>query len=282
MASRLGDRSVIIFWRIHLSSLANIIPLHSSSTASSGLCWELIPNTDHIQPPAARYGHSAVAYRDSWIIFGGTGISNLCNDVWAFSFASSKWGHIPCTGAHPSPRTNHSATIFGNKLVIYGGYDASGALIKDLHVLDLKCMCWFLPAHLPSIRPSWLQITFNTSLPLVFLVCTNGTDTQFRPDYRCVGWITLYFWRRITMPRQDQRHIVLSHPGHTQPLPFCGSISPSPHHDLLCPWYLASPFAGWIPSQQHHVCTHSPHLSSHISPNLLPPFPRFNAVMEGE
>ncbi|PLW30593.1 hypothetical protein PCANC_27022 [Puccinia coronata f. sp. avenae] len=57
----------------------------------STVSWELIPHSHHAKQPAARYGHSATRYRDSWIVFGGTGVSKPLDNTWAYSFRSKQW-----------------------------------------------------------------------------------------------------------------------------------------------------------------------------------------------
>ena len=42
-----------------------------------------------------------------------------------------------CTGLPPAPCTNHLSTLIDNKLVVAGGYNINGALLADIHVLDL-------------------------------------------------------------------------------------------------------------------------------------------------
>ena len=77
---------------------------------------------------------------DSWIVFGRTGFSDLFDDTGAYSFLSKQWCLITCTGAFPSPRTHHLATLVCNKIFIYGGHDIHIAHIKDIYVLDLEFM----------------------------------------------------------------------------------------------------------------------------------------------
>lgn len=38
----------------------------------------------------------------------------------------------------------HSATLFGSKIIMFGGEDSSRRLINDIHVLDLETLTWDL------------------------------------------------------------------------------------------------------------------------------------------
>lgn len=39
-------------------------------------------------------------------------------------------------------RTGHSATLFGSKIIMFGGEDSSRRLLNDIHVLDLETLTW--------------------------------------------------------------------------------------------------------------------------------------------
>lgn len=39
-------------------------------------------------------------------------------------------------------RAGHSATLFGSKIIMFGGENSSRNLLNDLHVLDLETLTW--------------------------------------------------------------------------------------------------------------------------------------------
>ena len=49
------------------------------------------------------------------------------------SIESHVWEQIETTGTKPSPRAGHSATIHGNTMVIFGGYDKDGLACNDTY-----------------------------------------------------------------------------------------------------------------------------------------------------
>jgi hypothetical protein len=106
---------------------------------SSNASWEVIQHSSFPEQPAARYGHSAVSHQDTWIIFGGKGVSDLFNNVWQLSFVSQTCCRLTCTGTCSSPCRNHLATLAGDLLFIYGGYNNGGDQLTDIFVLDLQC-----------------------------------------------------------------------------------------------------------------------------------------------
>lgn len=54
---------------------------------------------------------------------------------------------------HQIARSGQSVTLFGSKLIMFGGEDRSRRLLNDVHVLDLESMTWtaaettYAPVH---------------------------------------------------------------------------------------------------------------------------------------
>jgi hypothetical protein len=102
--------------------------------------------------PAARYAHSAVAFRGLLYIFGGYGGDDAwLNDLWVLDTqairvrdqrkAAMTWFRPQTTGSPPPPRAAHTANIVGQKLYIFGGNNGSIRL-NDLYSLDTQTMTW--------------------------------------------------------------------------------------------------------------------------------------------
>ena len=151
----------------------------SSTVTQSGLCWTdpafqlgtdcagvcgqcgVLPNA-----PPRREKHSAVMHPDgvSMIIFGGTNGVAKFNDVAVLNLATNTWSYFgvgpqetdtntrtPRTSALANPpegRMLHSATMYGNLMLIFGGTGARN--LRDLAVLD----CTTIAA--PVWQPSWV------------------------------------------------------------------------------------------------------------------------------
>jgi hypothetical protein len=130
--------------------------------------WEL-PFTGNLEwsqltptgtPPAPRQGHSAIhdPIRDRMLVFGGSnGRYNpeaSFNDVWELSLASSRWTMLTPLGAPPTPREGHTAVYdpIGDRMLIFGGYDASGPR-NDVWALSL------------AGEPQWIALLPNGFAP---------------------------------------------------------------------------------------------------------------------
>ncbi|XP_027857368.1 kelch domain-containing protein 2 isoform X9 [Xiphophorus couchianus] len=93
--------------------------------------------------PALSY-HSAVFYQKELFVFGGVqpsnGLGDKCsNALYIFNPEYELWYQPIVEGDKPLPRFGHSATLLGQKLVIFGG-QMTAAYLNDLHVLDLGLM----------------------------------------------------------------------------------------------------------------------------------------------
>eukprot|EP01130_Rhizamoeba_saxonica_P006138 TRINITY_DN2436_c0_g1_i6.p1 TRINITY_DN2436_c0_g1~~TRINITY_DN2436_c0_g1_i6.p1 ORF type:complete len:312 (-),score=74.62 TRINITY_DN2436_c0_g1_i6:50-985(-) len=101
--------------------------------------WEEV---NQIEPPAQRFGHSAISRdREEIIIFGGEKVGGLVNDLLVFNVSTGEWREQLTEGLKPRPRSYHTATLVGNKMYILGGKGVTN-FKDDLYVLDLDVWQW--------------------------------------------------------------------------------------------------------------------------------------------
>ncbi|MEQ2220543.1 hypothetical protein ILYODFUR_006493 [Ilyodon furcidens] len=104
--------------------------------------WRLVTAKGNV--PNLSY-HSAVFYQKELFVFGGVqpshalGDRSCCNTLYIFSPEYELWYQPIVEGDKPLPRFGHSATLLGQKLIIFGGRKTA-AYLNDLHVLDLGLM----------------------------------------------------------------------------------------------------------------------------------------------
>jgi len=91
---------------------------------------------------SARYSHTATVWNQKLVVFGGWSGSR-CNDLHILDCLTWEWEEIQPQqppGSIPSGRAGHTATLFGDHLVVFGGND--GELLNDVWILCLKSMQW--------------------------------------------------------------------------------------------------------------------------------------------
>ncbi|CAJ2634366.1 unnamed protein product [Trifolium pratense] len=104
-------------------------------------CWSLMEAKGDI--PVARNGHSVVRASSYLILFGGEDAKRRkLNDLHMFDLKSLTWLPLHYTGTAPSPRLNHVAALYDDKvLYVFGGSSKSKSL-NDLYSLDFETMAW--------------------------------------------------------------------------------------------------------------------------------------------
>ena len=88
------------------------------------------------QVPGARDGHSAVVIRNQMFIFGGyeEEVGLFSQDVYSLNLNTLIWSFIPASGAAPSFRDFHTATVYLDRFMfIFGG---RGYVSKVLVMID--------------------------------------------------------------------------------------------------------------------------------------------------
>ena len=76
------------------------------------------------------------------LIFGGIDKRTRYNDVWVLNYEEKAWKQVevapdPEAPGVPEPRAHFTATRFGNKIFIFGGYGGSGQVYSDTWILHV-------------------------------------------------------------------------------------------------------------------------------------------------
>ncbi|CAN6356378.1 unnamed protein product [Urochloa humidicola] len=103
--------------------------------------WSIVEAKGDI--PAARSGHTVIRAGATLILFGGEDTKGKKrHDLHMFDLKSSTWLPLNYKGAGPSPRSNHVAALYDDRiLLIFGGHSKSKTL-NDLYSLDFETMVW--------------------------------------------------------------------------------------------------------------------------------------------
>jgi N-acetylneuraminic acid mutarotase len=107
--------------------------------------WEMVQSHSPLKPPK-RAGHSAIILGDNMYIYGGKDEDyNKLGDIWSFSFGTYLWQEIKQAdeyGFAPLPRSGHSACIYKDCMVIFGGIYEVTKELDDVDVFDFKKRKW--------------------------------------------------------------------------------------------------------------------------------------------
>jgi len=135
---------------------------------SNECVWEKQEQTGD-EKPLARAQHVAVSYpkNDKVFIFGGhNSPKTRLNDTWVLTVKDFEWARVggdkdnltnqdSSIGA-PAPRANTSATLYDNKIYLFGGHGGinyARTSFNDLYCFDLETETWELIVPASSHKP---------------------------------------------------------------------------------------------------------------------------------
>mmetsp|Transcript_11670 Transcript_11670/g.11589 ORF Transcript_11670/g.11589 Transcript_11670/m.11589 type:complete len:172 (+) Transcript_11670:112-627(+) len=93
--------------------------------------------------PNNRDEHTANVYENSMIVFGGFSNGERTNEIYRYYFKENKWEYVkPLSNFHPPARAGHSAVIFHDNLVVFGGKDEDNNKLNDTWEFNLTNYQW--------------------------------------------------------------------------------------------------------------------------------------------
>ncbi|KAG0038262.1 hypothetical protein BGZ83_003177, partial [Gryganskiella cystojenkinii] len=148
-------------------------------------------------PPTERYFHSANAYKNTIVFFGGMGPTStvkaadgqpqelaVFDDIKVLDLELLQWRHvhIPTSEHSPKPRYAHLSSISGGKLVIIGGQDITNQYVEQVSVLDLESWQWVTSLTFNRHCGSYRSIAVSgsgkgTTVPLIGSDLEPGSPT---------------------------------------------------------------------------------------------------------
>ncbi|KAL2548905.1 Galactose oxidase/kelch repeat superfamily protein [Forsythia ovata] len=91
----------------------------------------------------ATAGHSVIKWENRLLLLAGLSKDVSDNVTVRFiDLESSSCGVVETFGNVPVARSGQSVTLFGSKLIMFGGEARNRRLLNDVHVLDLETMSW--------------------------------------------------------------------------------------------------------------------------------------------
>jgi N-acetylneuraminic acid mutarotase len=117
---------------------------------------------DQLKPtgilPPGRFGHVMVydpADRKI-ILFGGVTVTQLANDLWAYSYQANTWTRLAPAGPQPPPRTYPSMVYdpAAGQAILFGGWTGSSTF-GDTWIYDPSVSKWSKLSTAGSPHPRW-------------------------------------------------------------------------------------------------------------------------------
>ena len=102
--------------------------------------WELVDNYGDIPEPLAE--HKGVLYNSNFYVFGGVNQSEeVSNTLYVYSIEDQRWTKFEYDENKIPPRTGHSMSLLGDKIVIFGGF-AKGIFNNSVFIYNITDNSW--------------------------------------------------------------------------------------------------------------------------------------------
>ena len=172
--------------------------------------------------PKARSSHQAVQCQELVYVTGGEFTNsteshfNHFGDLWSFDPVRLQWKNLSaiCKGCLPCPRSGHRAGVWGNCIVVFGGFNDLGKGCKyfnDVHFFDVKTCAWqklvenknkSSSGQWPSPRSACGLVVLGDSVFIFggYSRTGNSVDTGLNTDSR--GRVHWDLWRLHLRTRQ--------------------------------------------------------------------------------
>eukprot|EP00918_Siedleckia_nematoides_P057974 GHVU01126404.1.p1 GENE.GHVU01126404.1~~GHVU01126404.1.p1 ORF type:complete len:302 (-),score=41.30 GHVU01126404.1:1339-2244(-) len=96
--------------------------------------------------PSGRYCHGSTLDGDNLYIIGGGNVDDKLDDLWVLDLKQKKWNKLEPTNSSapaPEPRQGLVATVYDNKLYIFGGFSKeSHSAFNEVWFFDLENKSW--------------------------------------------------------------------------------------------------------------------------------------------
>eukprot|EP01060_Flectonema_neradi_P030424 TRINITY_DN4421_c0_g1_i1.p1 TRINITY_DN4421_c0_g1~~TRINITY_DN4421_c0_g1_i1.p1 ORF type:complete len:436 (+),score=39.84 TRINITY_DN4421_c0_g1_i1:82-1389(+) len=169
--------------------------------------------------PSPRFGHTAVVYEDSMIVFGGR--DGRCSDeLWEFKFMKKTWHRIPQpqrSFEKPRARAGHTAVVHKDCMYLFGGVAETTLAIhtcwlNDLWSLNLNTHKWMLQrtkggSGIPSKRKGHTSVSHGNSM----YIFGGGQDDKtlhrdlWEYNYKLKKWIPRRY--KGYLPQERMYHV---------------------------------------------------------------------------
>src|SRR5688572_27174040 len=129
---------------LFLAATTQLFSTQAAAQSAQDLEWKNLTPSEGLMPQARRNGVAVYDPIDHRIIiFGGTGLSGLLNDTWAFNLNTLSWTPLNTIGAAPDPRLGHDAVYdpVGQQMVVWAGQQGS-RFFNDTWTLNLRTLEW--------------------------------------------------------------------------------------------------------------------------------------------
>ena len=212
---------VVIRGEIHFYSMSLQKLTYDESDC---FAWKQIKEKGKV--PSPRLGHTAWAYKGNLWVFGGFGDRlDWClhdhgefagfynNQLLQFSTVSEEWANEKCHGELPKHRCDHSTTVVGDNVWLFGG-DSNGAPSGELYRLNMCTFTW-TRIQIRHARPPGRHLSSLNAITDSQLVLHAGISPVWAENFSDTWIFDLQSksWKQYTLSKDNPRYRHTGLPG---------------------------------------------------------------------
>ena len=131
------------------------------------------------------------------VIFGGFVEGERTNSIYRYYFNDNKWEKVAVLGIEqPSNRAGHSAIVYNDTMVIFGGRDEDNNKLNDIWSFNFTNYQWeYIEATSPPLPRSGHTACSYKDMMLIFggiYEVTRELDDMHLFDFRNKRWIEFF------------------------------------------------------------------------------------------
>ncbi|KAL4220839.1 F-box only protein 42 [Mactra antiquata] len=168
--------------------------------------------------PSPKACASMVVYQDNLVLYGGWShptpfplhqAARFFSELHVYKPATNRWSHLT-TLSQQSPVAGHSASVIGDKMVVFGGSQVPGVRTNDVIYFDFLEVTWKVPRIVGNIKPSprygHTQVTLDDTHILIMGGLGGGNLGPHTVLYDC--WLLSinedeWRWEQITIDNTE-------------------------------------------------------------------------------
>uniref|UniRef100_A0A1I8EMU0 Kelch domain-containing protein family protein n=1 Tax=Wuchereria bancrofti TaxID=6293 RepID=A0A1I8EMU0_WUCBA len=158
--------------------------------------------------PNRSLGHTVVAYERKIFMWGGFQASRGINhQLFCYDTEKHIWTIVSCTNTPPPSRFGHTAVVYNDMMIIFGGIDENFLAPEHIDVFNFKSQKWIkwsVTGKLPEIRDSHTSCVIGNKMYIF-----GGTDVPMYELQISVLNLETHHWEQqnVTGVYRDKMYI---------------------------------------------------------------------------
>lgn len=186
----------------------------STLTDADSNKWFNISSTSSVFTPRMAHSLVYVENSDTLLAFGGYTLNRVFDDLLQFDLVTSLWSVIQPGTPQPTGRFSHSANLYFDSMVLFGGKSQNGSLNNDLWLYNITLNKWTeLSLDVAMKPPPVAEHTATVVDDKLYIFGGRTIDGQYSSSIYSYSLSNKSGWMKVSYRRGNEHHLPLS--GHS-------------------------------------------------------------------